>query len=275
MRFDGPMPHAVRPVRVLVADPDPTVLWRVRAALAGCADLSVLASPGDGVHAAVLAAQVLPDVALVGEDPRGIGAIAAASPATNVVVLATAADRERIIAAVDAGAGGYLLRGDDPAGLPDAVRAAARGESPLAPAVARALIAGHRLARRDARLPAIEKRVLALLGRGCTDAEIRELLDLTAEELDRVLDVIIGALGVADRTQAALWAQRQGYDGAGDDPGGAAGPFDRGPGRFPRPARPSGKRSIGRPHDAESCEERPRPLRGRRDGADPADRRLR
>ena len=119
--------------------------------------------------------------------------------------------------------------------MPDAIRAAARGESPLAPRAARALISGHRLPRRDARLPAAEKQVLGMLARGCTDEVIAERLDLEPAALDRALAVVIGALGVADRTQAALWAQRHGYDGGDGDPGQVLGPFTRDPGRIPPP----------------------------------------
>ena len=218
---------------------------------------------------------VLPDVAVLAPGHDGPGAIRAIlhrSPATNVVVLASDVDREHILDAVAAGARGYLLADDDPSGLPEAIRAAARGESPLAPRAARALISGHRLPRRDARLPATEKQVLGLLARGCTDEVIAERLGLEAAELDGALAVVIGALGVADRTQAALWAQRHGYDGGDGDPGQVLGPFTRDPGRIHRPARPTGKRPAGRTDDAEGCEDR---VRSRRDGADPHDRRVR
>ncbi len=255
------MSHAVRPIRVLAADA--CTLAHLRAALAGCADL------------ALTAADALPDVAVLDPGPDGPAAIRAIlqrSPATNVVVLATGVDREDILDAIDAGARGYLLADDDPIGLPDAIRAAARGESPLAPRAARALISGHRLARRDARLPATEKQVLGLLARGCTDAEISELLELDPAGLDRALEVVVGALGVTDRTQAALWAQRHGYDGGDGDPGQVLGPFTRDTGRIRRPVRPIGKRPAGRSHDAEGCEDR---VRSRRDDADAGGRRVR
>jgi DNA-binding NarL/FixJ family response regulator len=255
------MSHAVRPIRVLAAD-DGT-LAHMRAALAGCADLDLTTS------------DALPDVAVIAPGHDGPGAIRAIlhrSPATNVVVLATDVDRDHILAAVDAGARGYLLADDDPSGLPDAIRAAARGESPLAPQATRALISGHRLPRRDARLPAAEKQVLGLLARGCTDEVIAERLELEPAALDRALAVVIGALGVADRTQAALWAQRHGYDGGDGDPGQVLGSFTRDPGRIRRPERPLGQRPAGRTHDAEGCEDR---VRSRRDGADPHDRRVR
>jgi DNA-binding NarL/FixJ family response regulator len=262
------MSHAVRPIRVLAADADRGALAHMRAVLAGCADISLTGAAGDEASAVAMAAEILPDVVLIDDGPDAIRGILACSPASNVVVLTHDVDRARIIAAVDAGAGGYLLKDDDPAGLADAIRSAARGESPLAPRAARALISGHRLPRRDARLPDIEKRVLGLLARGCTDGDICRLLDLPVGELDRSLDVVIGALGVADRTQAALWAQRHGYDGADGDPGQGMGPFTRDPGRIRRPARPTGKRTIWRHEDAEECEDRARPVRDRRDGAD-------
>jgi DNA-binding NarL/FixJ family response regulator len=261
----------VRPIRVLVADHDAGAVAHVRAVLAGCADMSLTCAAGNRHAAADLAAELLPDVVLVDAGPSTIGAILERSPASNVVVLTRDADRDRIIAAVSAGAGGYLLKDDDPAGLPDAIRAAARGESPLAPLAARALISGHRLPRRDARLPAVEKRVLGLLARGCTDGEICDLLEVPLGELDAILEVVIGALGVADRTQAALWAQRHGYDGADGDPANELGPFTREPGRIRRAVRPTGNRPSARTHDGDGCEDR---LHGRRDN-DVRDRRVR
>jgi DNA-binding NarL/FixJ family response regulator len=257
---------------LLASDRDPQALAHMRAALSGCSDITLTVTPGEWHATLHLAAELLPDVVLLDGGPELIRALLARSPATNVVVLTGDVDRLRMVSAVNAGARGYLLKDDDPAGLPEAIRAAARGESPLAPRAARALIAGHRLPRRDARLPAMEKRVLALLARGSTDREIHELLDVAPEELGRLLAVICGALGVADRTQAALWAQRHGYVGGDGDPAQMTAPFIQDPGRIRRSARPSGKRSIGRLDEAEGCEDRGR---GRRDGADAGDRRLR
>jgi DNA-binding NarL/FixJ family response regulator len=268
------MSHAVRSIRVLVAGGGAD-------ALADCGDLSLARAAGDRRAVVALASEMLPDVAVVGDDPALIEAIRTCSPATNVLVLAPAVDRTRILDAIDAGAGGYLLVDDDPALLPDAVRAAARGESPLAPRAARALIAGRPLARRDGRLPGPEKRVLGLLGRGCPDEEIAERLELSPAELRRALDVVTGALGVADRTQAALWAQRHGYDGGDGDPAHREGPFTQNLGitetlgRIRVPARPAGKRSNGRLHDAHGCEDRPGTDGPGGDGADAGDRGLR
>gem|GEM_PF-437318 len=267
------MSHAVRSIRVLVAGDG-------AASLADCVDIDLVRAAGDRRAVAAVAAEILPDVAVVGDDPALIAAVRASSPATNVLVLAPAPDRARILDAIDAGAGGYLLADDDPAVPPDAVRAAARGESPLAPRAARALIA-RPLARRDGRLPGLEKRVLGLLGRGCPDEEIAERLELSPAELRGAIDVVTGALGVADRTQAALWAQRHGYDGGDGDPAHREGPFTQKLGdtetlgRIRVPARPAGKRSNGRPHDAHGCEDRPGTGGPGGDGADLGDRRLR
>jgi DNA-binding NarL/FixJ family response regulator len=270
------MSHAERPIQVLVTDAGGGAPAHVRRALAGCADLCLRGASGGGPAAVALAAELLPDVAVTGDDPAAIRAIRGCSPATNVVVVAAVADRDRILDAIDAGAGGYLLAGDDPASLPDAIRAAARGESPLSPRAAMTLIAGHRPRRRDAALPVAERRVLALLAQGRTDAEIAERLAVGAHELERLLAAVIAALGVADRTQAALWAQRHDLGAAGGDPGQHEGPWSSpAPGRIRVPARPAGKRTDGRPQDAEACEDRPRVVRGRGGGAGPRDRRVR
>jgi DNA-binding NarL/FixJ family response regulator len=257
------MPHAVRSIQVLVAGADVRAL----------ADLTLIRAAGGHQAVAALAAETLPDVALVADDPALIEAIRAGSPSTNVVVLASTVDRAHILQAIDAGAGGYLLADDDPTLLPDAVRAAARGESPLAPRAARALISGRPLARRDGRLPAVEKRVLGLLARGWPDEEIAERLELSIAEVRRAIDAVADALGVADRTQAALWAQRHGYDGGDGDPAHRQGPFTETPGgdglgRMRVSARPTGKRSNERRHDAEGFEERPCTARAERGGTD-------
>jgi DNA-binding NarL/FixJ family response regulator len=271
------MSHAERPIQVLVTDAGGGAPAHVRRALAGCADLSLHGAAGGGRTAVALAAELLPEVAVTGDDPETIRAIRACSPATNVVVIAAVADRDRILDAIDAGAGGYLLADDEPASLPDAIRAAARGESPLSPRAAMTLIAGHRPRRRDAGLSIAERHVLALLAQGCTDAVIAERLEVDGDELERLLGAVIAALGVADRTQAALWAQRHDLASADGDPGQHAGPWSPSPasGRIRIPARPAGKRPNGRPHDAEGCEDRPRMVRGRGDGAGARDRRVR
>jgi DNA-binding NarL/FixJ family response regulator len=135
-----------------------------------------------------------------------------------VLVVSRDCDRERILDAIDAGAIGYVLAQDGEEALLDAVRAAARGESPLAPRAARALIAGHRPATPQDALSAVERRALVLLGQGSTDAEIAGELAVDSGTLDGYLAAILDALGVADRTQAALWAQRNAFDGRGGDP---------------------------------------------------------
>jgi DNA-binding NarL/FixJ family response regulator len=270
------MSQPERPIQVLVTDAGGGAPAHVRRALAGCADLSLRSAAGGGRTAVALAEELLPGVAVVGDDPEVIRAIRACSPATNVVVIAAVADRDRILDAIDAGAGGYLLAGDDPASLPDAIRAAARGESPLSPRAAMTLIAGHRPQRRDAGLTVEEQRVLALLAQGRTDAEIAERLAVGPHELEQLIAAVIAALGVDDRTQAALWGQRHDLGSADGDPGQHEGPWSSpASGRIRVPARPAGKRPNGRPHDAEGCEDRPRVVRGRGDGAGSRDRRMR
>jgi len=123
-------------------------------------------------------------------------------------VLTSFCDRERILAALDAGALGYLLKDAEPDELLRGIRAAARGESPLAAKVARALI----LARTSGtpELTFREREVLGLLASGMANKHIARRLGITEKTVKAHLTNVFSTLGVTSRTQAALWAQRSG-----------------------------------------------------------------
>jgi DNA-binding NarL/FixJ family response regulator len=205
------MSHAERSIQVLLTDAGGGAPAHVRRALAGCADLSLRGAAGGGRTALALAAELLPEVAVVGDDPATIRAIRASSPATNVVVVAAVADRDRILDAIDAGAGGYLLAGDDPASLPDAIRAAARGEVHLDPAVAGRL-ARHLVSPPTgiAALTSRERTILALVARGLSNREIAAKLFIGERTARTHVSHVLSKLQLASRTQAALVAIREG-----------------------------------------------------------------
>jgi DNA-binding NarL/FixJ family response regulator len=127
----------------------------------------------------------------------------------QVVVLTSLADRERILAALDAGAIGYLLKDAEPEALIDGVRAAARGESPLAPKAARALVTA-RAERERADLSAREREVLRCLAAGMPNKLIARELGISEKTVKAHLTHVFRQLGVTDRTQAALWAREHG-----------------------------------------------------------------
>jgi DNA-binding NarL/FixJ family response regulator len=142
--------------------------------------------------------------------PEGVAAtreLTAALPEIRVVVLTSPSDRDRILDALAAGAIGYLPRDAAPADLVAGVRAASRGGSP------RAATQGPRprAERRTAgELSARELDVLALVGAGLPNKAIAGRLDISEKTVKNHLTSIFRALGVEDRTQAALWAQRHG-----------------------------------------------------------------
>jgi DNA-binding NarL/FixJ family response regulator len=199
-------------IRVLLADDHGVVRSGLERLLAGEGDIEVVGAAADGEEAVRLAVEHGPDVMLMDLSmPRldGIQAtrrVSDACPDCRVVVLTSFSDRERILQALDAGAVGYLLKDAEPDELLRGVRAAARGESPLNPKVAGALIAARSAPR--AALSAREREVLGLVADGLPNKLIARRLDISEKTVKAHLTRVFSELGVTDRTQAALWAQR-------------------------------------------------------------------
>jgi DNA-binding NarL/FixJ family response regulator len=168
---------------------------------------------------------VLMDLSMPGMD--GVEATARLTeehPSVRVVVLTTFADRDHVTAAIDAGAVGFMLKDADPGALAEAVRAAARGQAPLDPRAALALIDRRRgLAEPDGAIPAAERmppaggapsltarewEVLALIGEGLSNRLIARRLGIAEKTVKAHLTRIFGQIGVTDRVQAALWWSR-------------------------------------------------------------------
>jgi DNA-binding NarL/FixJ family response regulator len=142
----------------------------------------------------------------------GIGAIAAikgARPETEIVALTSFIEEEKVTAALEAGASGYLLKDAEADDVASAIRAAYHGEVHLDPAVAR-LLAQRMRARKEPEpvepLTDREKEVLGLVGKGLANKEIAYRLGITERTARTHVSNILGKLGLASRTQAALWA---------------------------------------------------------------------
>jgi DNA-binding NarL/FixJ family response regulator len=136
----------------------------------------------------------------------------------EVVALTSFGEEERVYAALEAGASGYLLKDSDADEVAAAVRAARRGELQLDPAVARRLTVSLRAAPRDepeAELTTRELDVLRLLGAGKSNKEIAAELSISERTARTHVSNILGKLGLTSRTQAALWAVREGLVKAG------------------------------------------------------------
>jgi DNA-binding NarL/FixJ family response regulator len=177
-------------------------------------EMEVVGAASGGEEAVALAAEHKPDVVLMDlemPDLDGIEAtrrIRAADSDVNVVVLTAFSDRSRILDAIDAGAVGYLLKDAEPDELIRGLQAAARGESPLAPKAAQALVAARAEQQGDPELTPREQEVLALLADGLPNKLIARRLDISEKTVKAHLTNIFQRIGVTDRTQAALWAQR-------------------------------------------------------------------
>jgi DNA-binding NarL/FixJ family response regulator len=127
-----------------------------------------------------------------------------------VVVFTSFSDRERIVQALDAGAIGYLLKDAEPEEIHNAIRAAARGEAPLAPKAAAALLADRSTRPPAVELTAREREVLSLIVQGLANKQIGRRLGISEKTVKGHLTNLFQRIGVADRTQAALWAERTG-----------------------------------------------------------------
>jgi DNA-binding NarL/FixJ family response regulator len=203
-------------IRLLIADDHPLVRDALTTLLAGAEDIEVVGTTSDGREAVEVALATSPDVVLMDlEMPELNGmdatrALHEAGSDARVVVLTTFSDRDRILGALDAGALGYLLKDAEPEEIIRGVRAAARGESPLAPRAAHELLIERAGApsRPEAELSAREQEVLALVADGLPNKLIARQLQISEKTVKAHLTSVFAAIGVTDRTQAALWAHR-------------------------------------------------------------------
>jgi len=197
-------------IRVLLADDHPVVREGLRGMLDAEPDIEVVGEAASGPEAVALAQRLRPDVILMDlRMPGGDGVEATRLLAgTPVVVLTTYDSDADILRAVEAGAAGYLLKDTPRAVLADSVRAAARGETVLAAAVAGRLLGRMRTAAAAPaeQLSARETEVLALVARGLTNAEIGRRLYLSEATVKTHLLRASAKLGVSGRTAAVTKA---------------------------------------------------------------------
>ena len=207
-------------IRILLADDHDVVRRGLTALLDGSEGFAVVAAAADGEEAVTLAGEHQPDVVLMDLSMPGVDGIEATRrliaerPESRVVVLTSFSDRERILDALDAGAVGYLLKDAEPDELLRGIAAAARGESPLAPKAAKAVLSARAESRPAAELTAREQEVLALLAEGLANKQIARRLGIAEKTVKAHLTSVFQSIGVTDRTQAALWARSHGFGGS-------------------------------------------------------------
>jgi DNA-binding NarL/FixJ family response regulator len=201
-------------IRVLLAEDHAVVRTGLLQLLGDIDQVEVVGAATGGEEAVGLADEHKPDVVLMDLEMPGMDGIEAtrriraAHAEINVVVLTAFSDRRRILDAIDAGAVGYLLKDAEPDELIRGLQAAARGESPLAPKAAQALVAARAEHQTDPELTPREREVLALLADGLPNKLIARRLDISEKTVKAHLTSIFQRIGVTDRTQAALWAER-------------------------------------------------------------------
>jgi two-component system, NarL family, response regulator LiaR len=207
-------------IRVLIADDHAVVRQGLRTFLDLQADIDVVDEAADGAAALEAVERHGPDVALMDLVMPGVDGIQAIrrlreeAPATRVIVLTSFVDDERVLAAIRAGAAGYLLKDVQPQELVRAIRSVHAGQSPLHPTVAAKLLeemSGEQAQRapRDSLTPR-EREVLSLIAHGRPNKLIARDLGVSEKTVKTHVSSILGKLGVTDRTQAALYAVREG-----------------------------------------------------------------
>ena len=207
------------PIRVVIADDHAVVRQGLRSFLGLQDDIEVVGEAADGAEALravedLRPAVVLIDLVMPGIDGLGaIERIREQAPETRILVLTSFPDESKLFAALRAGAAGYLLKDVQPAELAQAIRTVAAGEALLDPAVTarvlRRMSEGERRPK-HADLTRRELEVLRLIARGLSNKQIAAELVLSEKTVKTHVSSILGKLRLSDRTQAALYAVREG-----------------------------------------------------------------
>lgn len=208
-------------IRIFIADDHTIVRSGVQALLETIEDLTVVGEAADGQDAVARVLALRPDVILMDLEMPVLDGIAAIEqimadwPEARILVLTSFATDDRVFPAVKAGALGYLLKDSGPEALVRAIRQVQRGESSLHPKIARKLM--QELSRPASRPPTAapltprEAEVLQLVAQGLGNQEIADKLFIGEATVRSHVSNILSKLHLASRTQAALYALREGY----------------------------------------------------------------
>jgi DNA-binding NarL/FixJ family response regulator len=213
----GSAVEAASPIRVLLVDDHAVVRMGLRAFFDMLDDIEVVGEASDGSEGVAMARRLKPDVVLMDllmpnmDGITAIGRIKAELPETEIVTMTSFIEEEKVTAALEAGAAGYVLKDAEAEEVATAIRAAFAGEVHLDPAVARLLAQRMRQKKTPADelvepLTDREREVLGLLAQGMSNKEIGTKLFITERTARTYVSNILGKLGLASRTQAALWA---------------------------------------------------------------------
>jgi two-component system, NarL family, response regulator LiaR len=215
-------------IRLIIADDHSIVRKGIRALLATEPDIQVVGEAGDGQEAVSQARALRPDVILmdlVMPKMDGIEAtrqISASLPATRILVLTSFAADDKVFPAIKAGALGYLLKDSSPEDLVRSIHQVQRGEPSLEPSIARKVLQELSHPTKDELTtdPLSEREliVLRLIAQGRSNREIGETLFISEATVRTHVSNILGKLHLASRTQAALYALKEGLASLDDIP---------------------------------------------------------
>jgi two-component system, NarL family, response regulator LiaR len=203
-------------IKVLLVDDHAVVRQGLRMFLSLDADLEIVGEAGNGEEGLALARQLQPDVVLMDLLMPGMDGIAATAvirrelPETEVIALTSVLEDRLVVDAIRAGAIGYLLKDTNADDLCQAIKAAAAGQVQLSPQAAARLMREVRIPDSPEALTARETEVLRLVAKGQANKEIAATLTITEKTVKTHVSNILDKLGVASRTQAALYAVRIG-----------------------------------------------------------------
>ncbi len=207
-------------IRVLIADDHSIVRKGIKALLATELDIEVVGEAGDGREAVAEAERLQPDVILMDmvmphmDGIEAIRRITAKRPDARIMVLTSFATDEKVLPAIKAGALGYLLKDSGPEELIQAIHQVYLGQSSLHPSIARKLL--QELSRPTARAATAEPLtdrelgVLKLVARGMSNRQIADEMVISEATVRTHVSNILGKLHLASRTEAALYALREG-----------------------------------------------------------------
>jgi DNA-binding NarL/FixJ family response regulator len=207
------------PIRVLIVDDHAVVREGLRSFLELQEGIAVVGEAADGAEAVATAEELRPDVVLMDLVMPKVDGVQAMQrlrervPGTRVIVLTTFLDDDRLLPAIRAGAAGYLLKNAQPQELARAIHTAKEGEALIDPVVAARLVDALASGRPDDRYEELtprEREVLELIGRGFSNKRIAQELGAAEKTVKNHVSHVLAKLGVADRTQAALYASRVG-----------------------------------------------------------------
>jgi len=207
-------------IRILIADDHPVVREGLEALLLPQPDIEVAATAADGAQTVALARSLQPDVILLDlmmprmDGVAAIQEIKKGNPGARILVLTSYADDDLVFAAIKTGALGYLLKDSPPERLFQAIRDVAQGQPVLHPTIAlkvmRELKHPPDLPLTPEPLTAREVETLRLIARGLSNQEIATALSIHERTVAKYVSSILDKLHLANRTQAALYALREG-----------------------------------------------------------------